>query len=407
MTESQFLLKLASEYGKLGFLDRALSALDCIGEQDTEHYQSAKFMKLGILLAKNDFAKVISLGEAMGGSENLPSESALHLAVAYWHVGAKNLAFQALQMAFKHVPSAEEVYDFLKAIPEHKLQPKAYDIDDLLEIAAQSLMGYHFALDNLAPLIWEARSSTCCSYEQIPILYLAERYPGDTRKIFLEFARDLYTEFNIYTAFFPRFVPASHSGNEIISMKIYFSKEENFYLRVREMENLYREEVTPWISPKWGPYMERDANFLDYPECCGKWLSGVWSDGRLLEGDTLASLVREDLKSAFWPELTAPHYAYFTFEFLPCDPRCTEAEDIWKRMADCYEKSSPLLHQLFEDHIIPLNKWRMHRISMPYYHFIRGFDESVENALGDFGKRLAQQREGLMQELSQRNESLH
>jgi hypothetical protein len=76
-------------------------------------------------------------------------------------------------------------------------------------------------------------------------------------------------------------------------------------------------------------------------------------------------------------------------------------------MADCYKKASPLLHQLFEDHIIPLNKWRIHRISMPYYHFIKGFDESVENALGDFGKGLAQQREALLEQLSQRNENLH
>mgnify|MGYP005856929553 FL=1 len=125
------------------------------------------------------------------------------------------------------------------------------------------------------------------------------------------------------------------------------------------------------------------------------------------KGEALVSLVREDLKSVFWPELNTPTHAYFTFEFLPCHPRCAEAEGIGKMMADCYKKTSPLLHQLFEEHLIPLNKWRIHRISMPYYHFIRGFDERVENALGDFGKRLAQQREGLLAELSQKSPSVH
>lgn len=407
MPESQFLLRLASEYWKLGFLDQALSALDAIGETDQEHYQSARFMELGILLEKNDFPKVISLGETMGGAENLPSESALNLAVAYWHVGAKNLALQALRMGFKHVPTGSEVHEFLKAIPEHKLQTKPNDVEDLLETAAQSLMGYHFALDNLAPLIWDARSSTCCFHDQIPLLSLALRYSGDARSIFLEFTRDIYTQFNTYTVFFPRFTPASRSGAASIDMKVYFFKEEDFYHRFQEMESFYIEEVTPWLSPKWGPYVEKEANFFDYPKCCGKWLSEVYSDGRAFEGDALVSLVREDLKPAFWQELTAPTYSYFTFEFLPCHPRCAEAEGIGKRMADCYKKTSPLLHQLFEDHLIPLDKWRIHRISMPYHHFIRGFDESVENALGDFGKSLAHQREALLEQMSQRNKNLH
>ena len=407
MPESQFLLKLASEYWKLGFLDHALLALDKIGETDQEHYQPARLMELGIFLEKNDFSKVISLGEAMGGAENLPSGSALNLAVAYWYVGAKNLALQALQMGFKHVPTGSEVHEFLKAIPEHKLQPRPNSVEDLLETAAQILMGYHFALDNLAPLIYGARLSTSCFYEQIPILYLTERYSADARAIFLEFARDIYTEFNIYTAFFPRLAPAANSGTETVSMKIYFFKEEDFYLRVQELETFYKEEVTPWLSPKWGPYAIKEANFLDYPECCAKWLSEIWSDGGVSKGEALVSLVREDLKSVFWPELNTPTHAYFTFEFLPCHPRCAEAEGIGKMMADCYKKTSPLLHQLFEEHLIPLNKWRIHRISMPYYHFIRGFDERVENALGDFGKRLAQQREGLLAELSQKSPSVH
>jgi hypothetical protein len=110
-----------------------------------------------------------------------------------------------------------------------------------------------------------------CFYEQIPILYLTERYSGDARAIFLEFARDIYTEFNIYTAFFPRLAPASKSGTETVSMKIYFFKEEDFYLKFQELETLYKKEVTPWLSPKWGPYAIKEANFLDYPECCAKW----------------------------------------------------------------------------------------------------------------------------------------
>ena len=63
MSESQFLMKLASEYWELGFPDHALSTLDVIFETDEDYYQSARFMELGILLEKNDFAKVISLGE--------------------------------------------------------------------------------------------------------------------------------------------------------------------------------------------------------------------------------------------------------------------------------------------------------------------------------------------------------
>lgn len=387
--EPRFLLALAAEYMKQSLLDHALDILAKISTTDEEAYHTAQSLSLRIHFLKKDFPRVIYLAEAFGGAEKLHPGLARDLATAYWNSGAKAMARQALKIASAYLPEISVVKEFLESIPSDQINRKLPDPAELLEKSLQYYLGYHFALDNLSPLIYGVRSATCGFYDQIPLLARVEELPdNELKEGYLSLVGLLYREFNVITVFGPYFI---HSGIPLI--KLYFSKNFDIFARVQEIESHFWAEATPWPEGLgWDRYLEEEASFLGYPECCSREIKNLRAQQKSYELEAKAKLIRQSLKSAFCPDLPPPMDAFFAFEFFPCNPKCVAAETIGRHIAQRYQEASPWLGQIYKEAIIPLNKGIVFNSGMPYHNFIQGFDDHIESLLGELGEKLASYR---------------
>jgi tetratricopeptide (TPR) repeat protein len=395
-SESAFLLKLAMKYVNLGLFDQALEVLGQIPESETEAYLPAQYLTLHTHLMKNDYDLAITLAEALGGAENLPALAAQDLATAYWNTGFKAQARDALKSANWHVPGIQEMESILKDMSPDRVKPKPESIEAVLVTVSRLNLGYHFILENIAPLIWNSRPATSCFDFHIPFLvYTQGLHPSEAKKGHLAVATVLYLEFQIYAAFLPYFAAAGQGAPGIPQVKIYLSQKPDIFSRVRELENLYWDRAT--LNPDgggWGGFLEKEAELLGYPECCTRTNINLFTQGVDFKSGALADLVRENLRTETQPDLPFPHYAYFTFQFFPCHPRCSAAEALGHHLAECYQKGSSLMHQIYTHMILPLNQGFLYRQRMSYARFIEGFDEALEARLGKFGRDLAQHRTG-------------
>jgi hypothetical protein len=192
----------------------------------------------------------------------------------------------------------------------------------------------------------------------------------------------------------PVFVPyftgktSFHSGIPLI--KLYFFKNPDIFVRVQEIEKHFWEEATPWLEGLgWDRYLEAEASFLGYPECCTREVKNLRAQHKSYELEVKAKLIRESLKSAFGPDLPPPLDAFFAFEFFPSNPKCVAAETIGRHIAQRYQEASPWLGQIYKEAIIPLNKGIVFNSGTPHQNFIQGFDDHLESLLGELGEKLA------------------
>ncbi len=398
--EYSFMLRLAMKYVNLYLYDQALKVLGQIPETEAEAHQMAQFLTLHVYLMKKDFPRVISLGEDLGGPGNMPALAAQDLATAYWNTETKAQAQEALKISNWHIPGITEIHDLLTDIPPDQIKPQPDSLEAVLEKASKLNLGYHFALENIAPLLWDSRAATCCLDSQIPFLVHTQGlHPSEAKRGHLAVATVLYLEFGVYTAFMPYFTAAQQNTLGIPYVKLYLSREPDIFARVQELENLYWDSATlKQAGPGWQAYLEKEAALLGYPECCSRTNIDLFSQGLDFKSAALADLVQENLRSEFQPSLPSPYYAYFIFQFFPCSPRCSAAEALGQHLAEGYQKASPLMHQLYTKMILPLNQGFIYRHEMPYLKFVQGFDETLEARLGEFGQKLAQFRTGKGQE---------
>jgi hypothetical protein len=400
--EYAFLLQLAMKYLSFSLYDQVLEVLGQIPEDATEAHQTAQLLTLHTHLLRRDFDRAISLGEGLGGAANLPPLAAQDLATAYWNTGARDQAREALMIGNWAVPAIYEVQEVLAGIPQKEVKSAPAGIEEVLDKASRLNLGYHFALENIASLIWDSRPASSCFDTQVPFLVQAQAMqPREAKRGHFAVATVLYLEFQIYTAYLPYFTPASQDIPGIPYVKLYLSRNPDLFSRVQEMEDIYWQHASPQPEdPAWQTYLEKEATLLGHPECCAQRNIELFSQGVEFKAAALADLVRENLRSEFKPDLPSPHYAYFTFRFLPCSPRCSAAEALGHHLADCYQKASALMYQLYTRMILPLNQGVIYRHGMPYQKFIQGFDETLEARLGDFGKHLAENRTGSKKEES-------
>jgi hypothetical protein len=393
-TEPSFRILLAMEYVRLSLLDHALEILEGITPAEGEDYQTAQEIKLRIYFQKGNYPLVVHLCEALGGIEKLKLAAAEDIAVAYWLNGDKAKAREALTTATGYLPSLEEVRQTLAAIPLGDLHQGPHQLENLLKEAARLKFGYHVLLDNLAPLIWGTRPATCCFIDQIPLLLqIKDLPPKQAREGCLALAQLLYASFRIYTAFVPYFYTEGLKSRGIILIKLYFTTQAERHAKVQGLVDLFWEKVTPNpFSPGWLDYREQEGAILGYPECCMNWASSLTSQFKSYEMEALADLVREHLRSGYEPGLPHPLYAYFTYEFYPCSPRCEAAEAVGRNLAEAYRHQSPLMEQVFHDHVLKANQLIICRPGVAYLDLMGGFDEVVEKRLGELGETLAKIR---------------
>jgi hypothetical protein len=387
--EADFLLHLSQEYLRFGFSDEALATLADVSEMaDPEAKQAALLMQLQALHQKNDLPKLLSLGETLPEDAELPPHAAQVLASAYWLVGLKDKARQWLQKSFSYVPTVMEVREFYKAKPEISPEEKTTPtLEEVLELAIKTRLGYHFALENLLPVVWRCRPTTCCFQDQVKLLADARgESPEILKKLHGAFAQVLYHVFGVYTAFF---MHLSLPGG-VPLVKLYLGTDPALLDRVEELEELYWKAATPWQNePAWQEIMEREADLLGYPECCSRAASSMRAQGGIFEKTALTQLLSEVIKSMHWPEVAPPSRAYYAFEFFPCSPRCPDAEAMGLSLENCYQDHSPLMVKVYKEILLHFNQGPIFWPKVPYLQRIEGFDERLESLLGDLGEQLA------------------
>jgi hypothetical protein len=127
-------------------------------------------------------------------------------------------------------------------------------------------------------------------------------------------------------------------------------------------------------------YLEREGTLLGYPKCCVHWVLEHRRSNKSIEDAALAALIADQYAfSSDATNISSPEFAYFAFEFHPCDPRCEAAEQIGKSILTRYEKVDTTLSDFYRQHILPLNKAKICVRSEQYrYHdFIQKFDAEI------------------------------
>jgi tetratricopeptide (TPR) repeat protein len=263
--QADFLLHLSQEYLRFGLPDEALAALAQVSElSDSEGKQATLLMKLQAFHQKNDIPKLLSLGETLPKDAGLPTPAAEALASAYWQVGLKDKAHLWLKKAFTYIPSLTELRELYKGKPKISSADKAsLTLQGVLVLAIKSRLGYHFALENLIPLVWRYRPTTCCFQDEVNLLADAR---GESPEILKELhgtlAQVLYHVFGIYTAFFTHLL---HSGAGP-QVKIYLGTDPALLDKAEELKELYWKVATPWPNdPSWQEIMNREADLLGFP----------------------------------------------------------------------------------------------------------------------------------------------
>ncbi len=366
-----FLGRLGMAYLRAGLPEEALKAFSQISP-DNPHYPKVlqALMKIHADAGNEEALLRVAEEAAKRGEQSYWPIRYLGLA-SYWR-GEYARAAQCYWQSLEYLPTNAEVQASLAGLHSGRRRP---EIRTLLREALFWGLTPHGLLDSIAPLLWGGRAVTC-GFEDITLfIQQPETAPQQTRALFLALAGHLYEQLGVHTGFF-RYL--TWDGKVCASMgKLVFSLDPSIYEAVAELEaELWAEFENLSGDPGCvQATVEREGALLGYPSCCRAWAQHARRTGPGFENTALVALIEEETKSEVAGHcVPPPAFAYFAYEFYPCQPRCPAAEGIGMDIHKRYAASDPRLADLFAREMLSFNKLRLWHPTMRYPDDVRRLD---------------------------------
>lgn len=378
MMDNKSLLTLGEIYLSKNLLEPALRVLTRISKGD-EHYLAASDRIIQVHYRMGDFTNVIDHGEELlrkyGKDARSLNDLMRFLGTAYSQVGNKKRAKKYLMESLSFFPTNKQMVECYKTVSPGSERPSINKLYDELPFAG---LTPHVLFDCIAPLLHRGRPVTCCFPDQMDEALFA--FSPNTFRMAAEM---LFARFGIYTAFF------RYAQESVGLCKLFFSLRPTLLQEVSELEELgwrefeeSSEENLPALS-----LMKNEGALLEYPDCCVKQARDLRRAGQSIEVEALADLIAEEYAcSTDGAGRPKPEFAYFGFEFYPCQARCAAAEKIGKYMFELYEKSDPDFSEIFRHYILKLNYAKIYNVPTSSYSYFlstfnSGFGAATEEVL--------------------------
>ena len=366
-----FLMELGKLYFSNGLLDSAEEIFAKIPKEHDLYMDAAKF-RIPILSQKQKYQEVVDLGEELINKGDHSTSVIPIILGAYYCLGQTAKVKSYLLKMAESVPETNEVWDELQSIKPLNDRP---NIETLIKTTDMFLIPPHTTLDCIAPILWGGRPASCCFRDQLSLFALGD---GD-KKYYLQFASILYREFGIFTAYLP-YIDLGDGKCVHYLLKLFFSLDPSLFERVENIKRLSWSELEKQEgeSDHRRESLQEEGALLGYPTCCVEWALNNRRSGKSIENLALAASIEEEYACSLEPVNTAlPEFAYFAFEFYPCDPRCMAAEEIGKDIFVNYNKAGTTLANFYRQHVLPLNKARIYALIIQYSDFTAGFNKTI------------------------------
>lgn len=374
--DNKSLIKLGEIYLSRNLLEPAIRVLSRIPESD-EYYCAAKEKLVRAYYQIGDFGNVIRVAEELLSKDvkkacSVPAIIG-YLSTAYSHEGKKKLAKKYIVESFSCFPTNKQIADRLRKLTpgsEHPMMDRLYE-----ELPFAGLTP-HVLFDCIAPLLHNARPVTCCFLDQMDDAVFDFHH-----NTLLGGTEVLFKRFGIYTAVL------RYAQGSVGLIKLFFSLRPTLLQEVSELEELgWREFIENSDENPPSTHMrEKEGMLLGYPQCCVKWASELRRIHRSIEVEALADLIAEEyICSTEGAQRPGPEFAYFGFEFYPCQARCSAAEDIGKHMLETYLKFDPQFIEIFRHYILSLNYAKIYDVpTSNYKYFLDKFNSSYSETIED------------------------
>ncbi len=293
---------------------------------------------------------------------------------SYFHLGRFADAMTHYQRLLSSLPANEEISKELATVQPGTDRPETRA---LIREGLRIGLTPHVVLDCLSPILWEGRPASACFTDQLTVLKPQDFSKPERQHMLKGLATYLYCRFGIYTVFMGYMELFALPGQVLCKplAKVFFSLEPSLADQVKKIETLTWNEFNKQADSGGcrKESMQIEGNLLGYPKCCTEWAITLRGSGKSIEKEGLTSLIAEDMAAQI-EKKRPPLNAYFAFEFFPCNPRCTEAERIGKKLYANYLKNDKLLAELYYNHILPLNRKKIWETMTPYVQFTSSFD---------------------------------